>query len=184
MLKRMFAAADIEGIAVRQEDFAAELLDIVRHNLGILRAEIGEVTELPEVNFDSGKIVFKMNGFKACALHQPVKLLGKGFAGCSVKISEVYCRFFHGIPLSSKVSFILSYAQKVVKKEYTGQKSRQKSAALTGFCFLSQQQGNDSQENEDKAVDENAAVRDILRLAAHGVNKGFAAVLDGELAYE
>ena len=122
--------------------------------------------------------------FKTGSLHQPVKLLGKGFAGCSVKISKVYCRFFHGIPLSCKVLFILSYAQKVVKKEYTGQKSRQKSAALTGFCFPSQQQGDDSQENKDEAVDEDAAVRDILRLAAHGVNKGFAAVLDGELAYE
>ena len=94
MVEGVLAAADIEGVAVGQKDLAAELLHIVRDDLGVLRPQIREVAELAEVDLDRGVAVGEVDFFKTRLFHQAAQLLWKRLVG-DVKIGKVYGGFCH-----------------------------------------------------------------------------------------
>lgn len=61
MLERVFAAADIERVAVCDEGPAAAFLDEVGDNLGIVRAQKRQVAELAEVQLDGDELAVKVD---------------------------------------------------------------------------------------------------------------------------
>ena len=77
VVERVFTAADVERVAVGQKNAAAQRAHVVRHDPGVLRAQIGEVAQLAEVDLDGGVAVGKIDGLEARLLEQPVQLLGQ-----------------------------------------------------------------------------------------------------------
>lgn len=59
MLQRVFAAADIERVAVGDEGLTAAFLDEVGDDLGIVRAQKRQVAELAEVQLDGDEFAVK-----------------------------------------------------------------------------------------------------------------------------
>ena len=90
VFQRVFPAADVEGVAVREEGTAVQLLDVVGHHTGIIRPQEGKVSELPEVELDRSEFIREIDLFKAGALHKAVELLEQRLAGFGVKIRKVY----------------------------------------------------------------------------------------------
>ncbi len=96
VVERVLAAADVERVAVGQEGQTAERADVVGHDAGVLRAQVGEVAQLAEVDLDGGVAVGEVDLLEAGALHQTVQLLRQRLAAGDVEIGEVYGRFVHG----------------------------------------------------------------------------------------
>ena len=90
MIEGVLPAADVEGVAVGEEGFAAELADIVHHDLRILRAQVGKVAELAEVDLDGGVFVREIDVLKTGGLHEPVQFLRESLVRRGVEIGEPY----------------------------------------------------------------------------------------------
>ena len=104
MVERVGAAADIERVAVGEKRLAAERAHIVAHDARPVRAQIGHVARLAEVELDGDILVLEIDLLKAGGLHEPAQLLSVLIS--SVRRSEKYtfCRF-HGKHLRSLISF-------------------------------------------------------------------------------
>ena len=89
MVKGVLAAADIECVAVGEEDPAAELTNVIRNHFCVLRAQIRQVAELAEVNLDGGVAVGKADLLKAGTLHQAVQLLRQRLRRCRMEVRKV-----------------------------------------------------------------------------------------------
>ena len=61
MLQRVFAAADIERVAVGDEGLTAAFLDEVGDDLGIVCAQERQVAELAEVQLDGDEFAVKVD---------------------------------------------------------------------------------------------------------------------------
>ena len=61
MLQRVFAAADIERVAVGDEGLTAAFLDEVGDDLGIVRTQERQVAELAEVQLDGDEFAVKVD---------------------------------------------------------------------------------------------------------------------------
>ena len=85
----------VEGVAVRQEGHAAQLLHHVGNRLHIVGAEIGTVAQLAEVHFDGDKLVVKINLFNARCADELLQLGALANPDLGPKIGKEYIRFFH-----------------------------------------------------------------------------------------
>lgn len=61
MLERVFAAADIERVAVGDEGPAAAFFDKIGDDLGIVRTQERQVAELTEVQLDGDELAVKVD---------------------------------------------------------------------------------------------------------------------------
>ena len=75
MIERVGAAADIQGVAVGEKRFAAKLLDIVAHDPRPVRAQIGHVAGLAEVDLHRDVFSLKVDLLKAGRFHQALELI-------------------------------------------------------------------------------------------------------------
>ena len=93
MVERVGAAADIERVAVGEKRLAAELAHIVAHDARPVRAQIGHVARLAEVELDGDILVLEIDLLKAGRLHEPVQLLERADL-IRAQIGKIYfCRF-------------------------------------------------------------------------------------------
>ncbi|CDA62161.1 unknown [Clostridium sp. CAG:169] len=81
MVQCIFAASDIQGVAVGQERLAAQFFDQVHDDLCIVWAQIGKVARFAKMNFDSSVFVFKINVGNTCFPHQMIELFQKICSG-------------------------------------------------------------------------------------------------------
>ena len=75
VIQRVFAAADIQGVAVRQEGLAALTFYQIRHGFGPVGAEIGHVARLAEIHFDGHILAVHVDVTETGSHHQPGQLL-------------------------------------------------------------------------------------------------------------
>ena len=93
MVERVGAAADIERVAVGEKRLAAERAHIVAHDARPVRAQIGHVARLAEVELDGDILVLEIDLLKAGRLHEPVQLLERADL-IRAQIGKIYfCRF-------------------------------------------------------------------------------------------
>ena len=103
MIERVFAAADIKSIAIGQENLPAEFADIIRNYSRILRAQIGQVTKLTEMNLDGGIAIRKADLFKAGSLQQSMKLLWQRLIGTGVEVCKKHFGWIHAYHSSKNI---------------------------------------------------------------------------------
>ena len=95
MVEGVFPAADIERVAVGQEGLAAELLDEVDDGAGVIRAEIGEIARLAEMQLDRDILALQRELVHAGRQEQARELLLQVFAHIGVEIGKIDLRAFH-----------------------------------------------------------------------------------------
>ena len=101
VIQRVFAAADIQGVAVRQEGLAALTFYQIRHGFGPVGAEIGHVARLAEMHFDGHIFAVHVDVAETGSHHQPGQLLLQVFppAGAA-EICEINFRCHSAFSLS------------------------------------------------------------------------------------
>jgi len=96
VLKRIFAAAGIHGVAIRQKRLPAFFLHQIRNGLRIIRAQIADVAELAEMHFNCHELAFHIDRTDARPAHQLFQLCGQPVAiGGRTEIRKINLRFFH-----------------------------------------------------------------------------------------
>ena len=70
MVERVFAPADVEGVAVGDEGFAAQLTHQVADGARVVGAQEGEVARLPEVQLDGDELALEVNAVNPGLEHQ------------------------------------------------------------------------------------------------------------------
>ena len=102
MIQCVFAGAGIKRIAVGQEGASPQLLDHVRHRLGVIGPQKSQIAQLTKVHLDGGKLIFKINVSDARPAHQLLQLLRQGRpAGMSPEITEINLCLCHVLCLLS-----------------------------------------------------------------------------------
>ena len=61
VFQRIFPCSDIQRVAVGQKRLPAKFPDLLHHNPRKVRTKIGQIPALPEMNFNRGKPVLKIN---------------------------------------------------------------------------------------------------------------------------
>ena len=79
VIQRVFAAAHIQGVAVRQEGLAALAFYQIRHGLGPVGPQIGQVARLAEVHLDGHILAVHVDVAETGSHHQPGQLLLASF---------------------------------------------------------------------------------------------------------
>ena len=101
VIQRVFAAADIQGVAVRQEGLAALTFYQIRHGFGPVGAEIGHVARLAEMHFDGHIFAVHVDVAETGSHHQPGQLLGQVFPPTgAAEICEINFRCHSAFSLS------------------------------------------------------------------------------------
>ena len=103
MVQRIFAAADIQGVAVGQEGSAAHFTNQINDNFCVVWAQVSQISRFTEVNFDCCKFVLKINLTNAGFDSQSAQLFGQIAAELYLHGGEVYFRFFHDDSSLSRV---------------------------------------------------------------------------------
>ena len=104
MIERVGAAADIERVAVGEKRLAAERAHIVAHDARPVRAQIGHVARLTEVELDGDVLVLEIDLLKAGGLHEPAQLFERADL-VRAQIGKIYFCRFHRKHLRSLISF-------------------------------------------------------------------------------
>ena len=104
MVERIRAAADIERVAVGEKRLAAERAHIVAHDARPVRAQIGHVARLTEVELDGDEFVLEVDLLKAGGLHEAAQLFERADL-VRVQIGKIYFCRFHRKHLRSLISF-------------------------------------------------------------------------------
>ena len=104
MVERVGAAADIERVAVGEKRLAAERAHIVAHDARPVRAQIGHVARLTEVELDGDVLVLEIDLLKAGGFHEPAQLFERADL-VRAQIGKIYFCRFHRKHLRSLISF-------------------------------------------------------------------------------
>ena len=123
VVERIGAAADIERVAVGEKRLAAERAHIVAHDARPVRAQIGHVARLTEVELDGDVLVLEIDLLKAGGFHEPAQLFERADL-VRAQIGKIYFCRFHGKHLRSLISF--SFPAGTSRLFY--------STVLTGHC--------------------------------------------------
>ena len=89
MLKRVFAAAYVKRVAVREEGLAAQLLDHVYHGARVIGAQEGQVAQLAKVDLDGNELVLEVDLLYAGALDEALELVQLALATVRAQVGEV-----------------------------------------------------------------------------------------------
>ena len=82
MIQRIFAAADIQGVAVGQEGLAPLTFHQISHGFSPVGPEVSHVARLSKVHFDGYIFAVHVNVAKTGGHHQTGQLLGKVLPPC------------------------------------------------------------------------------------------------------
>ena len=104
VLERVFAATDVERVAVGEEGLAAQLLDVVADLACPVRAQEGEVARLTEVDLDGDELAVEVDGLKARGFHKAAQL-DEQTLPVSSHIGKIYFGLCH-VRYSSQESFV------------------------------------------------------------------------------
>ena len=107
MVERVGAAADIERVAVGEKRLAAERAHIVAHDARPVRAQIGHVARLAEVELDGDEFVLEVDLLEAGGLHEAAQLLKRADL-IRAQIGKIYFCRFHWKYLRDQKTFSFS----------------------------------------------------------------------------
>ena len=99
VVERVFAPADIEGVAVREEGLAAQLLHIVADDPRPVRTQVRKVARLAEVYLHGDELSGKVDVFKPGRLHETLELQKQTLpVGAHIgKIDFGFCHVFSSL---------------------------------------------------------------------------------------
>ena len=98
MIQGIFAAARIQGVAVRQKRLAAEFFDEICHRLDILRAQGRQVAQFPEMHLDRREFAFEIDVLHAGEAAEFLQLLRQARPYGHAEIGHIHFCFFHAVP--------------------------------------------------------------------------------------
>ena len=107
MVERIGAAADIERVAVGKKRLAAELAHVVAHDARPVRAQIGHVARLAEVELDGDEFVLEVDLLEAGGLHEAAQLFERADL-IRAQIGKIYFCRFHWKYLRDQKTFSFS----------------------------------------------------------------------------
>ena len=90
VLERVFAAADIERVAVGEEGLTAQLLHDVRDGAGVVGAQKAQVAQLAKVNLDGNELVLKVDLLNTGAADEALELVELALASMRAQIRKVH----------------------------------------------------------------------------------------------
>ena len=90
VLERVFAATDIERVAVSEEGLAAQLLHHVRDGAGVVGAQKAQVAQLTKVNLDGDELVLKVDLFDTGVTDEALELVELALASMRAQVGEVH----------------------------------------------------------------------------------------------
>ena len=93
VLERIFAATDVERVAVGEEGLAAQLLHDIRDGAGVVGAQKAQVAQLAKVNLDGDELVLKVDLLNTGATDEALELVELALASMRAQVGEVHlCR--------------------------------------------------------------------------------------------
>ena len=95
MLKRIFSASGIHGVAVRKERLTTKLFDYVNNSARIVGAQITDITKLTEMKLDRNEFAVEIKICKSCRFDQSFQFCGQSLTKLRTKIRKIYFCFFH-----------------------------------------------------------------------------------------
>ena len=90
VLERVFAATDIERVAVGEEGLAAQLLDDIRDGAGVVGAQKAQVAQLAKVNLDGDELVLKVDLLNTGVTDEALELVELALASMRAQVGEVH----------------------------------------------------------------------------------------------
>ena len=90
VLERVFAATDIERVAVGEEGLAAQLLHDIRDGAGVVGAQKAQVAQLAKVNLDSDELVLKVDLLNSGVTDEALELVELALASMRAQVGEVH----------------------------------------------------------------------------------------------
>ena len=90
VLERVFAATDVERVAVGEEGLAAQLLHDVRDGTGVVGAQKAQVAQLAKVNLDGDELVLKVDLLDTGVTDEALELVELALASMRAQVGEVH----------------------------------------------------------------------------------------------
>ena len=90
VLERVFAATDVERVAVGEEGLAAQLLHDVRDGAGVVGAQKAQVAQLAKVNLDGDELVLKVDLLNTGAADEALELVELALAAVRAQVRKVH----------------------------------------------------------------------------------------------
>ena len=90
VLERVFAATDVERVAVGEEGLATQLLHDVRDGTGVVGAQKAQVAQLAKVNLDGDELVLKVDLLNTGAANEALELVELALASMRAQVGEVH----------------------------------------------------------------------------------------------
>ena len=88
----VLATAHIQGVAIRQEGFAAQPLHHVRDDARVVGAQEGQVSQLAEVNLDGDELVLEIDLLDASAFDEAAQLVELALTTVRAQVGAVHLR--------------------------------------------------------------------------------------------
>ena len=88
VLERVFAATDVERVAVGEEGLAAQLFYDVRDGAGVVGAQKAQVAQLAKVNLDSNELVLKVDLLNTGAANEALELVELALASMRAQVRK------------------------------------------------------------------------------------------------
>ena len=90
VLERVFAATDIERVAVGEEGLAAQLLHDVCDGAGVVGAQKAQIAQLAKVNLNGDELVLKVDLLNTGAANEALELVELALASMRAQVGEVH----------------------------------------------------------------------------------------------
>ena len=90
VLECVFAATDVERVAVGEKGLAAQFLHDVRDGAGVVGAQKAQIAQLAKVNLDSDELVLKVNLLDTGAADEALELVELALASMRAQVGEVH----------------------------------------------------------------------------------------------
>ena len=90
VLERVFAATDIERVAVGEEGLAAQLLHDIRDGAGVVGAQKAQVAQLAKVNLNGDELVLKVNLLDTGVTDEALELVELALASMRAQVRKVH----------------------------------------------------------------------------------------------
>ena len=90
VLERVFAATDIERIAVSEEGLAAQLLHDIHDGAGVVGAQKAQVAQLAKVNLDGDELVLKVDLLDTGVTDEALELVELALTSMRAQVGEVH----------------------------------------------------------------------------------------------
>ena len=108
MLERVFAAADVERVAVGHERLAAAFLDEIGHDLRVVRAQERQIAELAEVQLDGDEFAVKVERCEFGRFQQLTELVELAFARTAAEVGKInfgrcHALFLHIVLIAERI---------------------------------------------------------------------------------